>query len=357
MKIFKDRITENIKMCELSGYHIMIVSKYFKTIKDFINLELLCKKFGGNMEKFHFNPIPLNCNTLGYFPNIETLHLWDVEDENFGNGFMINRKENKDIENEVVLKREFYQIIVWFNVDFETVDRNISRNIKFKNVTYTKNDREKFGNNIPSSVTSIGDDCFSGCNNINRITIPLSVTSIGKSCFNKCSSLSNVTIPSSVTSINDYCFNRCSSLSNVILPSSVTSIGKGCFRGCSSLSSVTIQSSVTLINDYSFFGCSNLSSVNIPSSVTSIGIYCFNECNSLTSITIPSSVTSINDYCFNGCSSLSNVILPSSVTSIGKSCFRGCNSLSSITIPLSVKSIGEYCFPSNTVVYRANEII
>ncbi|ELP83879.1 hypothetical protein EIN_438930 [Entamoeba invadens IP1] len=93
----------------LTGYHIMIVSKYLKTIIDFINLELVCKKFGGNMEKFHFNPIPLNSKTLGYFPNIETLHLWDEGDENFGNGFMTNTKENEDIENEIVLKREFFE--------------------------------------------------------------------------------------------------------------------------------------------------------------------------------------------------------------------------------------------------------
>ncbi|ELP84143.1 leucine rich repeat containing protein BspA family protein, partial [Entamoeba invadens IP1] len=48
----------------LSSYHIMIVSKYFETIKDFIKLELVCKKFRGNMVKFHFNPIPLNWKTI-----------------------------------------------------------------------------------------------------------------------------------------------------------------------------------------------------------------------------------------------------------------------------------------------------
>ncbi|ELP88913.1 hypothetical protein EIN_476550 [Entamoeba invadens IP1] len=270
-----DQKTENIKMRGLSGYHIMIVSKYFETIKDFINLELVCKKFGGNMEKFHFNPIPLNYTTLGYFPNIETLHLWDKKDENFGNGFMINRKENKDIENEVVLKREFYRIIVWFDVNFETVDRNINRNIEFKDVIYTQNDRKKFGNNIPSSVTSIGKYCFSGCSCLSSVNIPSSVTSIGDECFYGCSSLSSVNIPSSVTSINYCCFYKCNDLSSITIPSSVTSIGDGCFYKCSSLSNITIPSSVRSIGAECFHGCSSLSSVNIPSSVTSIGDYCF----------------------------------------------------------------------------------
>ncbi|ELP93737.1 hypothetical protein EIN_321600 [Entamoeba invadens IP1] len=170
-------------MSRLTGYHIMIVSKYLETIGDFINLELVCKKFGGNMKKFHFNPISLNSKTIGFFPNIETLHLWNVEDENFGNGLLINTVENGDCENKVVLKKEFFKIIVWFNVDFETVDRNKSRNIEFKNVTYTLNDRMIFGNNIPSSVTSIGNNCFDNCKSLSSVTIPTCVTSIGDYCF------------------------------------------------------------------------------------------------------------------------------------------------------------------------------
>ncbi|ELP93642.1 hypothetical protein EIN_239720 [Entamoeba invadens IP1] len=232
----------NIKMRGLSGYHIMIVSKYFKTINDFINLELVCKKFERNMEKFHFNPIPLNSKTLGYFPNIETLHLWNKEDENFGNEFMTNTEENK-----VVLKKEFFRIIVWFNVEFETVDRNKSPNIEFENVTYTQNDSEIFGNNIPSSITSISEYCFDGCNSLSSVNIPFGVTSIGDWCFNECINLRSVTIPSSVKSIGYGCFRKCSSLISITIPSSVTSIGNYCFYGCSCLSSITIPLSVTSI--------------------------------------------------------------------------------------------------------------
>ncbi|ELP88643.1 hypothetical protein EIN_402010 [Entamoeba invadens IP1] len=201
----------------ISGYHIMIVSKYLKTINDFINLKLVCKKFGGNMEKFHFNPIPLNSKTLGYFPNIETFHLWDVNGENFGNGFMINKRQNGNCENEIVLNREFFRIIVWFNVDFETFDRNKSRNIEFKNVTYTQNDRKKFGNNIPLSVKSIGEYCFYECDSLSSVYIPSSVRSIGYYCFSRCYSLSSVTISLSVTYINDYCFHECFLIGDLLM--------------------------------------------------------------------------------------------------------------------------------------------
>ncbi|ELP94705.1 hypothetical protein EIN_109170 [Entamoeba invadens IP1] len=262
-------------MSRLSSYHIMIVSKYFKTIKDFINLELVCKKYGGNMEKFHFNPIPLNRKTIRYFPNIETLCLWNKKDDTFGNKFMINTEENKHCENKTGLKIEFFRIIVWFNVDFETVNRNKNRNIEFKNVTYTQNDREKFGNNIPLNVISIGEECFRQCSNLSSISIPSNVTSLGDGCFRGCYVLSSVTIPSSVKSIGYCCFSDCVSLSSVTIPSSVTSIGDGCFCECISLICVTIPSSVTSISDNCFFRCISLSSVTIPLSITLIGIQCF----------------------------------------------------------------------------------
>ncbi|ELP90188.1 hypothetical protein EIN_482120 [Entamoeba invadens IP1] len=239
-------------MSKIDSYHVMIVSKYFDTIKDFINLELVCKKFGDTMEKFHFNPIPLIFKTLGYFSNIETLHLWNREDETFGNGFLIKKLQNGDNEDIPVFKKAFYKIIVWFNVDFETVDQNKSRNIEFKNVTYTRDDREKFGNIIPSSVTSIGEKCFNWCSYLSNITIPLSVTSFSDWCFIGCSSLSSMIIPSNVTSIGDYCFSYCSKLSSVVIPSNVTSIGDYCFYECNNLSSVTISSNVTLFGSYCF---------------------------------------------------------------------------------------------------------
>ena len=44
------------------------------------------------------------------------------------------------------------------------------------------------------------------------ITIPSSVTSLGSSCFSGCSGLTLITIPSSVTSLDNYCFSDCSGL-------------------------------------------------------------------------------------------------------------------------------------------------
>ena len=180
--------------------------------------------------------------------------------------------------------------------------------------------------------------------NIKSYVIPSSVTSIGNHAFSGCDSLSEIVIPSSVTSIGDHAFSGCDSLSEIVIPSSVTSIGKGAFLCCSSLSEIVIPSSVTSIGDSAFSICSSLSKIVIPSSITSIGKGAFSGCSSLSEIVIPSSVTSIGDSAFSICSSLSKIVIPSSITSIGKGAFSGCSSLSEIVIPSSVTSIGDCAF-------------
>ena len=108
---------------------------------------------------------------------------------------------------------------------------------------------------IPNSVTSIGDDAFSGCESLQSVTIPNSVTSIGYEAFSRCTSLQCVTIPNSVKSIGIGAFSGCESLQSVTIPNSVTSIGDGAFSRCESLQSITIPNSVTSIGDGAFRWC------------------------------------------------------------------------------------------------------
>ena len=160
--------------------------------------------------------------------------------------------------------------------------------------------------------------------NVKSYVIPSSVTSIGDWAFYGCNSLSEIVIPSSVTSISDRTFSNCDSLSKIVIPSSVTSIGGRAFSFCRSLSEIVIPSSVTSIGECAFVACRSLSEIVIPSSVTSIDDGAFSSCRSLSEIVIPSSVTSIDDGAFYGCDSLSEIVIPSSVTSIGDSAFYKC---------------------------------
>ena len=224
-------------------------------------------------------------------------------------------------------------------------------------VTYTDNTEKTFYNlttidrntdankanannvEIYDSVTSIGDDAFSGCSSLSTITIPDSVKTIGNRAFSYCRRLSTITIPNSVTSIADSAFYKCSSLTAITIPNSVTSIGNYTFSDCRSLTAITIPNSVTSIGTSAFSSCRSLTAITIPNSVTSIADSAFSDCRSLTAITIPNSVTSIGNYTFSYCSSLSAITIPNSVTSIADSAFSYCSSLASVTIENSTSKL------------------
>jgi len=123
---------------------------------------------------------------------------------------------------------------------------------------------------IPSSVTSIGENAFSGCIGLTEITIPNSVIYIGERAFQGCSGLTEITIPSSVTSIGAAAFKNCSGLTEITILNGMTSIGESAFQGCSGLTEITIPNSVTSIGESAFSGCKHLHMLTIENSQTNI---------------------------------------------------------------------------------------
>jgi hypothetical protein len=71
-------------------------------------------------------------------------------------------------------------------------------------------------NNLPDTLTGIGNQAFWNCRSLVSITIPGSVTSIGVQAFSLCIALTSMTIPGSVTSIGDHAFAYCDGLTSVI---------------------------------------------------------------------------------------------------------------------------------------------
>ena len=60
---------------QLTVDFIMIVGKYFKSNKDFINVMKVCKKYKELVLMYKFNPI----SDISLFENIQTLHFYKGE--------------------------------------------------------------------------------------------------------------------------------------------------------------------------------------------------------------------------------------------------------------------------------------
>ena len=80
-KRFNTTERSKMKMCKLDNYCLFIASRYFESLDDHINLVKTCKRMRFNMEKFHYNPTSLNSETVKFFVNLETLHIYGEGDE------------------------------------------------------------------------------------------------------------------------------------------------------------------------------------------------------------------------------------------------------------------------------------
>ncbi|MFW5779918.1 MAG: leucine-rich repeat domain-containing protein, partial [Bacillota bacterium] len=214
------------------------------------------------------------------------------------------------------------------------------------------------------NVTEIAANAFEHCTGITDITISNNVTSIGSNAFKGCTGLTNIAIPNSVTWIEDNVFEGCTGITDITIPDSVIYIGNYALMDCTGLTHITIPNSVLNMGDYLLFGCDNVSltwhytqstvaydlsiqnyltSVNFEG-VTSIGNNAFSHCTKLTEISIPDSVTSIGHSAFSYCTELSYVSMENSIISIGYNAFSNCTSLTDITISNSVTNIESAVF-------------
>ncbi|MCU7651536.1 leucine-rich repeat protein [Acutalibacter sp. LFL-21] len=184
-----------------------------------------------------------------------------------------------------------------------------------------------------------------GESNASAVYIAKGVTGIGNHAFDGMTTLETLEIenPTSLKSVGDYAFNGCDKLVGPLDLSGVTDMGKYAFNGCERLGSgednegVKLSDSLTEIPEYAFNGC-GLTSVNIPEKVTSIGNSAFANNSLIGELNLPSSLITIGErafYRYNSSSDtggFSSITIPSSVTEIGANAFSGHKSLETVTL-------------------------
>ena len=388
---FNTKQKEELKLYKLDNYTIFLAAKYFETIEDFINLEMAVKRFRGTLEKFHYNPISLKSKTLKFFPNVETLHLYETSDK-FLTGQRIQWYCVWYVESyfESFEKNKSFpeNSITWKRLSFEMDDLKEMKK-REKEKQQKKDEENGFGRRyrnsyfsfdlqIPDGIVELGNKLFSKIkgklyNEINKVIYPTSLTrlndyafenafrfivqninettfpnvkSLGKGCF-KSFTDDVIYLPPLVKEIPEECCENSRWLRKIVFPTNVELLKKSCFDNCSKLNSIILPSTVTKLESQCFRGCSCITKIQFSENLVSIGNQCFTGCLSIQQLTLPSTLTFIGNGCFEVCKSLQNIVLPESINCIGFNCFNQCDSLTSITIGEQWKFEGDRLFITN----------
>lgn len=147
---------------------------------------------------------------------------------------------------------------------------------KVDGIAYNKNDDGK-SVRVASGVDYKGDIVIP--ENITYDGVTYSVTSIGENAFSGCTGLASVTIPNTVSFIGDVAFEETPWYNNQ--PDGVFYIGDVAYKfkgGMASGTAIYIKEGTVSISPGAFRGCTGLTSVTIPNSVAEIGFDTFQGC-------------------------------------------------------------------------------
>ena len=152
---------------------------------------------------------------------------------------------------------------------------------------------------IPNSVTTIDEEAFSNCTELNgSLTLSSNLKTIGNRAFNSCDRFKgNLTIPNSVTTIGNFAFYNCTGFTgDLTIPNSVITIGKSAFESCFGFTGkLAIPESVTTIGYLAFADCNGFTGdLSLPKSLEVVGSRSFENCNKIQTINFQSLPTGID---------------------------------------------------------------
>lgn len=165
---------------------------------------------------------------------------------------------------------------------------------------------------------------------IDVLTFHPSVTTIGKQAFSYCQNSGSLTIPNTITTIEQQAFESSHFSGEIVIPDSVTSLGQNAFTSMQHGSNLTLKigTGISTIPYRAFYGSYFTGSLIIPSNVETIEGYAFASTR-FDTIVIPNTVStfgggSFTGNTFKGDSSLVTLVYASD-SALHDSDFQNCN--------------------------------
>lgn len=233
---------------------------------------------------------------------------------------------------------------------------------------------------ISSSLYTIGDYSFFGCENLKEIIFPENscLMTIEYSAFRNCNSLISINLPNSILKIQYDAFGGCDNLTNVILGNNLSQIDVTAFIECPNLKyniynnckylgtknnpyfafiepvendiqDLTFHENTEIVSNYSFNLNNLITAVNFEKGIylgtQNNPYFLFVKCTDLNSnsIIMHDETIIIHESALSN-SSIKSIIIPEKVKIIGMDAFKTCDKLESVEMSNNVKFIGSSCF-------------
>ena len=189
-----------------------------------------------------------------------------------------------------------------------------------------------------TSLTHIGPEAFSGCGNLESVTIDGENLELESSNlngpFSYCGKLRTVKFGDGVVDLSFRPFRGSANLETVEFGRGITKINDiNGFKGLTSLTTFIAKGEIRDIPHSLFEGCTNLRTLKLEwDKIETIGSRAFEDCGyDFGALDYLPNVKTIERYAFSGVQSITSIKL-TSLTHIGPEAFSGCGNLESVTI-------------------------
>jgi hypothetical protein len=181
-----------------------------------------------------------------------------------------------------------------------------------------------FRDNASSTLTSLGDACFSEIHDLEKALLPDSVTTIGDKVFEESWGLSIWNLPSSLITMGVDCYRETNIEGECRLPNSLTTTDNAVFYNANHLTSFYIGTGITMLENELIRKCYNISNLlYVPDNVTVFQNDCMYGCVLIPGVSFGTGVVDIQSGCFGNIPMTSIDWLPGNArtVTIGSNCF------------------------------------